>query len=243
MIVNGSRDGIVVESGAGNVVRGNLIGTDADGNKARNQRYGVLVTGTADQTRVEANFIGYNDVAGIGIDAAGDVDVIGDFVGLGQQTLNGAKVFVPMGNGTAGIYVTGQFAGRDVHLTGNVVVLSDANGITLDAAAGIHVTGNKIGTDPAGNYADGQFGNFGDAVHIDHGSTGNVIGGTAPGDGNVITGSVGDNMPHHGFPPATSSPATRSRKTSAPASPSAAARATRSPTATPSTPTSASPST
>jgi parallel beta-helix repeat protein len=194
VIVYSSADGVLVESGAGNVVQGNLIGTDADGNRAENQRYGVLVTAAADQTRVADNFVGYNQVAGIGIDGAGDVDVVGNYVGLGRQTLNGSQVFIPMGNGAAGIYVTGQFAGRDVCVAGNVVVLSDANGITLDAASGVRVTGNRIGTDPAGNYADGRFGNFGDGVHVDHGSTGNVIGGTATGAGNIITGSIGDGV-------------------------------------------------
>jgi hypothetical protein len=61
------------------------------------------------------------------------------------------------------------------------------DGVQISYANSNVVAGNKIGTDASGAVA---LGNSGDGVEID-GSSGNTIGGTVAGAGNVITDNSG----------------------------------------------------
>ena len=59
-----------------------------------------------------------------------------------------------------------------------------ARGILLDTKGGNTIVGNLIGTDPSGEYRQGNTG-----YGVDVESSGNTIGGTSPADRNLISGN------------------------------------------------------
>ena len=57
------------------------------------------------------------------------------------------------------------------------------------------IAGNLIGTDATGSYAVANgWGNDSDGIELEQGSSGNTIGGTASGAGNVISGNTDDGV-------------------------------------------------
>jgi titin len=165
------KSGVWIGSGA----QHNLVGTDGDGTSDQlernlisgNDEYGVSVAGSATM---------YNTVAGnyVGTNAAGDAAVPNGWSGviLGSSPFN-----------TVGTDGDGQ--GDDAE--GNLVSGNTANGVYLVGATTSDsvVAGNFIGTDASGAAA---LANGSDGVLID-GAVDNVIGGTAPGTGNLISGN------------------------------------------------------
>jgi CSLREA domain-containing protein len=113
---------------------------------------------------------------------------------------------VALGNGEGGIFVIGrtgaQYNGgntiaRNV-ISGNGFVGPGTNGIVLSNERNI-VQGNYIGTDASGTAA---LGNARWGIRMVGGETkDNIIGGTAPGQGNVISANGGDGIVIHGAPP------------------------------------------
>jgi hypothetical protein len=91
-----------------------------------------------------------------------------------------------------GVHAGGGVFGLDI-TAGNCTVRGLAidqftnTAIQLTGGGGNLIAGNYIGTDANG---DAGLGNNGNGVNI-RGSSGNTIGGTAPGDGNVISGNSG----------------------------------------------------
>ncbi len=74
---------------------------------------------------------------------------------------------------------------------GNVISGHTFDGVTIDEASGNVVQGNKIGTDPTGTIALGNEA----GVLLGYASTANnLIGGTAPGAGNLISGNSLDGI-------------------------------------------------
>ena len=171
---------------AGTAVQGNLIGTDASGTIALNQCCGidvssphVLIGGTAPGAR---NVISGNTSDGISIDDS--VTVQGNYIGVD------ATGAAPLGNGSGGIWVSGdgnQIGGTEPG-AGNVIAATgpDDGGagiIVRSGAAGNVIEGNLIGTDPAGTKAWGN----GLGIRIQNaGTSDNRVGGTEEGAANVI---------------------------------------------------------
>ena len=177
----------------GTVIEGNFIGTDATGNNAVpnvasgiavfNGVTGVTVGGTNAGAR---NVISGNDTVGVFILGTSNNVVEGNFVGLN------AAGTAALPNSLFGIYVLGgaqnNFIGGTQSGAGNVISGNASEGVYIaNAGTGNNfVMGNRIGTDPTGTSAisDGFTG-----VGIWDGATNNQIGGTAPGAGNLISGS------------------------------------------------------
>ena len=127
----------------------------------------------------------YSD--GIGLVTAGGNRIEGSFMGTniaGTAALpNGFGVGVASSNNTVGGTTT---AARNL-ISGNQSFGVDIfQGLTGSPVTGNVVQGNYIGTDVTGNIAVANRG----GVSIQH-SANNVIGGTAPGAGNVLSGNPG----------------------------------------------------
>jgi len=198
VISGNARYGVIISTAGttGNMVEGNLIGSNAAGNGALpNAFHGVVINGgatgnTIGGTADEAgNVISGNARVGVVISNAtttGNV-VQGNLIGT-DVAGSGA-----LPNNAHGVLITGGATGNTIGGTadgaGNVVSGNSLNGVKVVGAGTTAnlVQGNLIGTDSAGNapLANGR-----DGVEISTGATSNTIGGTADGAGNVISGNT-----------------------------------------------------
>jgi hypothetical protein len=168
------------------LVEGNLLGTNAAGTAALpTNGYGVNITAATNATIGGTNPAARNVISGnligVSIDGSGSGAVVaGNFigtdvsgtVGLGNTT-RGVEVDMP------NVVIGGSAAGA-----GNVISANGAIGIVLGNVNQPYLTvvqGNFIGTDPSGTI---PLGNADRAIHV--GAAQNIIGGTGPGEGNVI---------------------------------------------------------
>ena len=144
----------------------NTIGGLGVGNViADNEDYGIQINPQSADNVIEGNYVGLN--------AAGDAG---------------------LGNGTYGIYIVGS--------TGNVIggTDEDARNVIADNIAGIklldddeptdttRIEGNYIGTDASGTVA------IPNEVGISISASSNIVGGTAAGAGNIVSGNNQDGI-------------------------------------------------
>jgi hypothetical protein len=185
---------------AGNRVVGNFIGTDVTGTVAvGNVRSGVTIADGASDNVIggtaagERNVISGNGLHGVEVEGtaaavSADNRVIGNFIGPtadGSAALRGTDGVV-IGDGAAGTRVGGPEPGA-----GNVIAVGGTGVNQRGPATGTVVQGNRIGTNPAGSAALSPSAAPGGAtvgVTVSAGAI--LIGGTAPGAGNLISGNV-----------------------------------------------------
>jgi len=183
----------------GNLILGNYIGLSANGSNALgNSSSGIFLNGVASNTvggllagarnLISAN--GQNGVLIQGTNATGNL-VQGNYIGLDVSGL------VDRGNGQQGVYLlncpTNTIGGMTVGAR-NVISGNATAGVRLEGntARGNVVLGNFIGTDASGvssvpNASHGVY-FFSTAAH------GNFVGGTNPGEPNVIAFNGGDGI-------------------------------------------------
>ncbi len=186
MITGMSADGIRIDAGANSVsIRGNWIGTSGTGSTGvGNTDDGIDVAGATaviGGTGVnDPNVITNNGDDGISIDGAGATGhlIRGNYIGIDPDGSSGG------GNVDDGIVIlsgTGNTIGGTSAATRNVIS-KNFSGIDIRSSDNL-VQGNYIGTDSTGALDRGNRSN--DGVNIAAG-TGNTIGGTAVGAGNLI---------------------------------------------------------
>ena len=187
----------ITPSAAGNVIAGNLIGTDPTGTMAVPNNRGIAIKGSG-------NLIGNYG----GTDQAIERNIIsGNTTGIDIYT--GAA----SGNLIAGNYIGTDITGTSAIANGTGILIrnaasdntiggasaADRNLISGNTAAGVEITnsgssanviaGNYIGTNVSGTAA---LANGGDG--IDDFASNNTIGGSTSGAGNVISGNSGDGV-------------------------------------------------
>ena len=171
---------------------GNIIGTDISGITAVPNNHGVGIGLGASDTHVggagagEGNLISGNTNIGVWIDSPGTTgnQVLGNFIGTDITGITA----VPNYHGV--IISTGSTANQigDAGTgAGNLISGNENYGVLMQslAAPGNAIAGNKIGTNLTGTGAVPN--NHG--IIIDSASN-NVIGGTEPGAGNLISGNL-----------------------------------------------------
>ncbi len=179
-----------------NLVEGNYIGTDVTGTAAIPNGYGVALFNSgapnpANRTVnnvIRGNLIAGNTFAGLTISQMNTNEnlVAGNRIGVAA---NGAD----LGNGGTGVWIYDGAANNTVGGTTaadrNVISGNQGDGVGVGGVGtnGNAIVGNYIGTDVAGGaiLANGVSG-----VIIHAGASANIVGGTAPGAGNVISGNV-----------------------------------------------------
>jgi hypothetical protein len=187
-VISGNADGLVLARGSGNIVRGNFIGTDITGTFDRGNSVGINLsryggpTGTSNNTiggltPGQGNLISGNTTTNVFIadpETAAN-SLIGNTIGPDVSGNNAAA----MTNGD-GIRIT---AGAHDNVIATRNIISDnLRGIEITGSATTAnvLRGNFIGTNPGSGTMGNSVG-----IHVS-GSSGNVLGGTAPSDGNVI---------------------------------------------------------
>jgi hypothetical protein len=196
--------GIVIQSGSGDIIAGNNIGTDVTGTIALGNGtpspgggsgggIEVLSDGNGISSAnpqfggppIPGNIISGNAGAGIVLDSGANL-VTGNLIGV---NVNGDAA---LANSGAGIIVFGPSNTIGGTLPGTRNVISgNKEGVVLDglhqSANGNIVEGNLIGTDSSGTRAIGNQ----TGVLIDDNAAGNTVGGTAR---NLISGNNGDGV-------------------------------------------------
>jgi parallel beta-helix repeat protein len=184
----------IVDGSSGNLLEGNLIGTNAAGTAVMgNAVDGVYIGNGSDgnsiggTTPAARNVISANALCGVLIDSgSGGNTVAGNLIGTNAAGTAG------LGNSNDGVLVDhgadGNVIGGTAPGAGNVISGNQWRGIQiLNGSNGNSVEGNAIGTN-AGETA--ALGNSLGGVLIENGANGNVIGGTTAGAGNVISGNM-----------------------------------------------------
>lgn len=187
--------GIALHSN-GHTISGNFLGTDATGLITRpngnsgvfvnNGVSGVLIGGT---TLADRNLISGNGFDGIDINGPGNT-VQGNFIGVDATGATG------LANLRFGVSVAGgglNTIGGTTANTRNVISGNTSDGIVISGAASSinTIQGNYIGTNAVGTagIANGGFG-----IEVNTGSSGNIIGGVAAGEANVIAFNGSDGV-------------------------------------------------
>ena len=192
-LISGNNTGGIFVSCAGasgNVVQGNLIGTDVTGRADMgNGGSGVIIQDAPNNTiggsqQGEGNIISGNGGDGIAVGGAGASGnaVQGNYIGTDATGSN------DLGNVRRGVLIIdapdntigGSQAGK-----GNIISGNDWDSIFISRASGNVVQGNYIGTDVTGS---ADLGNGSAGVSIDDAPE-NTVGGAQAGEGNVISGN------------------------------------------------------
>ncbi|MEK6261443.1 MAG: hypothetical protein AABP62_22825 [Planctomycetota bacterium] len=194
LISGNDRFGVSIDvNSTGNVVKGNLIGTNLAGTgDLGNTLSGVLILsasntigGTAAGAR---NIISGNDQHGVYLTTAAVTSnlVQGNYIGT---DINGTA---DLGNSQSGVQIDAGAASNTIGGTTaaarNVISGNNGYGVrlqTFGTTTNNNVQGNYIGTSVNGTAA---IGNSLSGVQVN--ATGNTIGGTVAGAGNVISGNV-----------------------------------------------------
>ncbi len=192
-VISGNAQSGVVVTGAGtanNWVAGDLIGTDSTGARAVGNLYdGVVLTSGSSINSVggaaagDRDVISANGIDGVQIDDSGTTEnqVVGNDIGTDPtdaKALGNARAGVYIWNGASVNTIGGATSGA-----GNIISANGQYGVIIDASPDNTVTGDHIGTDISGTKS---LGNGGFGVALVNGSSGNTIGGTVAGTGDVI---------------------------------------------------------
>ena len=179
----------------GNQIAGNLIGTNSAGAaNLGNALDGLIVSAApfntiggpaaADRNVISAN--GGNGINVLNIVGADGVVILGNFIGTNPSGLG------PLGNGMAGVLLNGV-SGTVISgaVSPNLISGNAGNGIyLLGSSSGTVVRDSLIGTDISGTAA---VGNGGDGIALENAGA-CTIGGTAAGEGNLISGNAGNGV-------------------------------------------------
>ena len=181
--------GVRVASGAGAIIEGNFIGTDATGAlDAGNFGPGVLLAASGATVGGAApagrNVLSGNRGAGVVI-AEGTTgnQVLGNLIGVSKD---GTAVLLNSSHGV-NVQGIGNVVGGTAAGAGNVISGNNGAGVLVGfKSTGAVVQGNRIGTNAAGT---GALPNVTHGVIVD--GVNATLGGTAAGAGNVISGNKG----------------------------------------------------
>ena len=195
-IVNFPGDGIEFASGSGSVVEGCIIGLSPANQDWGNGYFGINISGSAGNTIGGTNVASRNVISG---NASANIQII-SAASSGNQVLG--NLIGPDLNGALGPvgYYGVQIITAHTNVIGgtaegarNVISANFYSGVLLsNSATNNSVLGNYIGTDPTGLLDLGNV--VYEGVRIEANSSFNIIGGTAAGVGNLISGNGADGV-------------------------------------------------
>jgi parallel beta-helix repeat protein len=198
LISGNAHSGVIILGAAtrNNTIAGNWIGVNSSGQAAlKNTIAGIMVQAAAHDNLIgganQGNLISGNET-GIYIDGGVATTIAGNTIGLaadghtplanvagGIWMLRGARDNIVGGAGAARNIISGNGAASSQFGQGIYLASGPAEPLTTNNS----IQGNYIGTDASGNQPAG---NYRQGVLIGQGAQNNVVGGSAPGAGNVI---------------------------------------------------------
>jgi hypothetical protein len=197
VIANNANNGIELAGNiTGNIIEGNYVGTNAGGSAALPNNVGVYQrASSADShtviggnTATARNVISGNSSVGVDMLFGSNDTLVGNYIGTDSSGTSSLGDYVSM-YGESAFTLGGTASGA-----GNVI-----DGVSIQQSSNVVVQGNFFGTTASGNAALHHGRGTGVEVNGPN-STGVLIGGSAPGAGNVIAGfniGVGMNVHTH----------------------------------------------
>ncbi|MEP7358705.1 MAG: right-handed parallel beta-helix repeat-containing protein, partial [Anaerolineales bacterium] len=182
-------DGVAIDGSDGaptdTQVTYNRIGVNFAGAAIPNGLAGVSMLQGARRVTLQGNDISGNTQHGVFVSGAatGQITITENNIGTNAS----GDLAVP--NGLDGILLTGLPA-ADTRIDANTIAGNGRTGIDIAVTAGVTVTNNFIGLNPAGTSI---MPNFNDGVRLDSGANHNLIGG-AQASKNVISGNLGSGV-------------------------------------------------
>jgi hypothetical protein len=189
-VISANDQGILFagEGADSNQVMGNLIGTDDAGTRRRANRVGVMIGIGARDNVIGGSGVGERNVisgqTAVGVTISGESNLVtGNYIGTdvtGTASVPNEMEGIWITDGAQGNVIGGAGTGEGNVISGNVLF-----GVRMTGAgtSGNWVKGNYIGVDATG--ATGLGNRYG--VEISFGAEGNTIGGSADGEGNVVS--------------------------------------------------------
>jgi titin len=190
LISGNLRKGVRIGTSGGIVVLGNKIGTDASGSNALGNQFGIAVEGSAGSGNTlggtatgAGNLISGNTQEGVILFGARNTVIQGNRIGTDST---GSKA---LGNASDGMFLgedcTDNTIGGAASGAGNLISGNGQSSITARLDTRTVIQGNQLGTDAAGAVGLGSTEGI-DLIQ----STGDTIGGTATGAGNLISNNA-----------------------------------------------------
>jgi hypothetical protein len=187
-VISGNRGGGVDVAGSGvsdNVISGNYIGVDVQGDQPLPNFYGVLIDDGASHNTVQGNVVSGNN-QGVTIAGIGTISntVSGNYIGTnaaGDAAIPNEIDGIWIGVGAQYNVIGGRTADERNVISGNA-----NNGVVMDGVMYTIISGNYIGTDATGTVGLGN-GNIG--VVLAWGAQYNLVGGATPEERNLISGN------------------------------------------------------
>jgi hypothetical protein len=200
-VISGNEiDGVVIAGAAttGNQVIGNFVGVSASGTvPIGNGASGIWIgEGTQDNTiggsePGKRNIISGGEENGVVVDGASHNTISGNFIGTdvsGTLAVGNANIGVVLAWGAQYNLVGGASPAERNLISGNGSVgvsIADPN-TNWNTLSGNYIGTDVSGTKPIGNAEIG--------VHLNNGASHNIVGGTSPGEDNLISGNGGDGV-------------------------------------------------
>jgi len=195
IIAGNESNGVAIQTdgATGNLVEGNLIGLDIDGDTAMGNGNNGVTLRRSDNI-VRNNVISANAFHGVQLldEFSVDNQVYGNLIGTNEA----GTAAIP--NGSNGVSINSGASDNQIGLAGSPNVISgngnpNGNGVRIDAATstGNLIRGNRIGTRLDGVTA---LPNVNRGVYLTNGASSNMIGGEAASDGNTIAFNGNDGV-------------------------------------------------
>ena len=180
--------------GTGNTVRGCKLGTNAAGDTAAANKYGIYIDNMSSfntiggTTSAERNIISGNSLYGVLISGSGTNSnvIMGNYIGLksdGATALPNSYYGIAIQNGSQSNTIGGAASGARNVISGNLYEGIWLSGTSVNNNV---IKGNYIGINAAGAAA---LPNNLSGIGINSGAQSNTIGGSGAGEGNVISGN------------------------------------------------------
>ncbi len=205
LVINGfAACGILITNAASNIVAGCYVAVDPSGMIAVSNGLPAVTISSAPNSATTGNTIGgastaaRNVISGsafqgmiiLGAGTTGNF-VEGNYIGVnaaGASALPNSWEGIEIAGGARGNYIGGTSPAQRNIISGNSI-----QGVSLQDPGTISnlVEGNWIGLDATGKSA---VPNAGSGVEIFDGAQSNIIGGTVPGAGNIISGNAADGI-------------------------------------------------
>jgi parallel beta-helix repeat protein len=208
LAIGGFGNGILLQTGGGNVIARDFLGTDATGAPLPNEN-GVFIEGFSSGNTVggatagAGNLISGDPCVGVFIRGGSSNNVVQGNL-ISGYTAEGVLIYNADGNalrgnvigtdatgtvprgGLIGVYIyqgSNNTVGGTAAGAGNLISGNTSEGVVVDSGSGNLVAGNRIGTDGAGAKA------LANGFGVEITGTNNTVGGTVDGAGNLISGN------------------------------------------------------